>query len=496
MKMHTLSTLKLFLLFETCFNLCYAQKKENYTEKDWVNYAKAQGNSYEFTLKSLKNIMADKEYEDYLDSMARVDIFKSLFYNGVEIRKVEIKPPLLTGTVSYYFLDGKLASQAEFINGVANGKCIYYYPNGNIYKKEVYKNGETNYSDTVKTFTTKGQLFMEEFETDYFFKSRGYSYNAGKLWSESIFYTGKIDTTNEKYFDEVSKTEKSRVYVGEKYLENFYDNNGKKIGMNKWYLLMMQEQKKNPFELFKAFPKMKKDISELKDEELYRDFYTKRKNDRKRIIYNWGISENFISCSNNKVFENINSKEYRMYCNFDYPHATSIDTLYCEPNKQIMRTAQTNKGKLNGELKYYYPSGQLLALLNFKEDYPDGAFIIYYADGNIKKSSKYKMGISVDTTFDFSNNNILKMFTVWEDSVKHVKKTYWEDGKTIQQLEKCTGEVTAVQKKYAGKYVVGNKIIENRFYNKNSEEISKKQFSKQYPGILEEYDPRKVRAKF
>ena len=78
----------------------------------------------------------------------------------------------------------------------------------------------------------------------------------------------------------------------------------------------------------------------------------------------------------------------------------------------------------------------------------------------------------------------------------HKKKTYWEDGKTIQQLEKCTGKIEQVQKKYSGKYVETRNIIENRYYNKNGEEISKKQFSKQYPGILEEYDPRKVRAKF
>jgi len=135
-------------------------------------------------------------------------------------------------------------------------------------------------------------------------------------------------------------------------------------------------------------------------------------------------------------------------------------------------------------------------LLNFNEDYPDGDFKFYYPNGNIKKRSKYKMAVAIDSTFEFTNNNLLKTLTVWEDSVKYIKNTYWEDGKTLQQTEQCAGENLAVKKQYGSMRVASKKIMENRYYNKQGEEISKKQFSKDYPKILPEYDPRKTRVKF
>ncbi len=490
----TTNAILILLLF---FTPKISAQTEDYTEKDWINYAKAQGSSYDFTLSSLNNIMRDKEYEDYLDSMARTDVFSPLFYKGVELRKSEIKPPVLTGTVSYYFLTGKLASQMDFVNGVANGKCIYYYPNGNIYKKEAYRNGVTYERDTIKTFSTKGQLIHSIFETDSAYFERTYSYE-GKLLGEIIDYkAASLEFTNsQKYFDIETKTEEKIVFTDTKTVENFYDYNGKKVNEEKANILLMKEIKNHPFEKYAAFPKSKTEIVEQTENELLSSHYRKVKNRRMKMFIQGEIGESFKPCANYEVLKELNYNNYAFSNNSNYPHSTFLDTLFCEPGKQVLRTAQTKSGKLHGELKYFYTSGQILALLNFNEDYPDGDFKFYYTNGNIKKRSKYKMAVAIDSTFEFTNNNLLKTLTVWEDSVKYVKTSYWENGKTIQQIELCTGENLAVKKQYGSMRVAIKKIMENRYYNKQGEEITKKQFSKDYPKILRQPFPFQTRAQF
>jgi antitoxin component YwqK of YwqJK toxin-antitoxin module len=213
-------------------------------------------------------------------------------------------------------------------------------------------------------------------------------------------------------------------------------------------------------------------------------------------LQKWETDETFKQCNNHLLLGQINSSYYSNSNNSNYSHSKFIDTLYCEPGKQVMRSAQTQRGLLHGDLKYYYPSGQLLALLNFKEDYPDGDFMLFYPNGEIKRKNKYKMGNEIDSAFEYSKNKVLKTLTVWEDSVKFIKQTFWEDGKITQQMELCKGENLAVKMQYGRKQVVSKKIIENRYFNKQGEEISKKQFGKDYPSILPKYDPHKTRVKF
>jgi antitoxin component YwqK of YwqJK toxin-antitoxin module len=258
----------------------------------------------------------------------------------------------------------------------------------------------------------------------------------------------------------------------------------------------MKEEKSNPYETYAAFPKRKSRNIEQTDNELFSLHCKKTKNDRKKIILKWEASESFKQCENCKVLERINSSYLSLSNSSNYPHSDFLDTLYCEPSKQIMRTAQTKKGMLHGELKYYYPSGQLLALLNFKEDYPNGDFMLFYPNGEIKRKNKYNMGNEIDSAFEYSKNKVLKTLTVWEDSVKFIKQTFWEDGKITQQMELCKGENLAVKMQYGRKQAVSKKIIENRYFNKQGEEISKKQFGKDYPSILPKYDPHKTRVKF
>jgi antitoxin component YwqK of YwqJK toxin-antitoxin module len=126
----------------------------------------------------------------------------------------------------------------------------------------------------------------------------------------------------------------------------------------------------------------------------------------------------------------------------------------------------------------------LLAFLNLKEDYPDGNFMIYYANGTVKKRSKYKMGIEIDSTFEYTNSNLLKTLTIWEDSIKYVKRTYWEDEKTIQRIRKCDGVNLQIQRRKDEKFVRPVYNLTYFYYDKSGLEISEEKFRKLYPQIL------------
>ena len=81
--------------------------------------------------------------------------------------------------VNKNYIDGKLASEVTYKDGVKNGKAINYYPDGTINMEFNYKNGKKH--GVYKWYHEDGTLYRESF------------YNEGLTDStETIYQNGKI----------------------------------------------------------------------------------------------------------------------------------------------------------------------------------------------------------------------------------------------------------------------------------------------------------------
>jgi hypothetical protein len=109
------SNLKLCIRILVIFQgTVFAQdSSEKYTEKDWVNYAKAQAYAYSFNINAINSIFV-KENSTFRDSIAAIDIFKPLIVKGVTVRETSSAAPILNGAIRYYNLNGIIIGEINF----------------------------------------------------------------------------------------------------------------------------------------------------------------------------------------------------------------------------------------------------------------------------------------------------------------------------------------------------------------------------------------------
>lgn len=84
-------------------------------------------------------------------------------------------------------------------------------------------------------------------------------------------------------------------------------------------------------------------------------------------------------------------------------------------------------GKISGELKVYYKSGNIQIASNYKDDIKNGEEIIYYENGQVKQQGTYINGKKDGVFKEYLPNGVLASETTYKEDVFTEKKIYTEE---------------------------------------------------------------------
>ncbi|MBG0780794.1 MAG: toxin-antitoxin system YwqK family antitoxin [Bacteroidales bacterium] len=125
------------------------------------------------------------------------------------------------------------------------------------------------------------------------------------------------------------------------------------------------------------------------------------------------------------------------------------DVKYWYPDGQIKSTLEYENGKLNGNSKSWYPNGQLKYSLNYEMGKLNGDANYWYSNGQIKHKFSYKKGVldGADTTW-YKNGNV----NFWGSYSSGKQNGNWvlfnEDSDTIIEINYRDGLLNGVRKEY------------------------------------------------
>jgi antitoxin component YwqK of YwqJK toxin-antitoxin module len=476
---------KLLTILILIFHLtpCYTYAQDNWTERDWVNYAKAQDNAYDFSVKSTNAVFADKNYR-FRDSIAALDVFSPIVINGIKYKETDGKPPVLNGTIRYYYSNGKLASEKSFNNNKADGKEIYYSPTCKISKRINFKEG---LEDTSLQFYSNGNIYLKRI------REGGKAKDDFVYWPDGSVASKTYHLQNSKFKEEKEfvpfKNSVQTVFVNKTYKTEYFNKKGEVIDYAKYSELMAIENLQ-----LEDLPKPPRGTDLTDDEAIKKYFYLeermRRKFDKEGIIFG-----NLTNDVKDTSYESIGNKidYFRFQVHPLFPSTQLLDTIWYPNKNGFYRLGEHSKGQLNGELNYFYPDNKILAKAFFKEGLIDGNFVIFYPNGNVSEKEKYKLCNQIDTSYIYTLEGKLEEMKIWSDSGKYKQTTYWEDGKITQQIENCSGKQLQIGRRKDGKYVNATDIKSNYYYDKKGEEITEEKFRKLYPGVLQELHQTQVR---
>ncbi len=113
------------------------------------------------------------------------------------------------GKWTYYFTDGKLFSEEEYVDGKLNGVVKNYYRNGKLTEETSYKGGNKN--GLSKIFTEAGILIEEVYYANGKLEGEGKYYDLkGNLKEKGIYKGGKRHGKWEFYMDGEVVTDKRK----------------------------------------------------------------------------------------------------------------------------------------------------------------------------------------------------------------------------------------------------------------------------------------------
>ncbi len=473
MKNNFLSISKISFLWLFSASFCAAQQSENYTEKDWINYAKAQAYSYDFNCKAI-DVVFNQENQNFRDSLKALNVFLPIIINGKKFRTVNSTTPVLDGSILYYYSTGNLAAEKSFKNNRQEGNEIFYFPNGKPSSINHFSGGG---KDTARDFFANGQLQRIAYCINGSIIEDAYYWQNGQRAIHSYPNKNGAIVSPHKEFDERTKTIVN-VQEFQDFKVDFFNLSGKEISEKKWFALKVIESKEIEY-----LPEPLANDN-MSDKEMLDLFFAKRTIDERRFDREWDITSYLANILGDSLARSLRSVTGFIYVHPHFPNAMFFDTLAFGLNGSIFRYSNVLQGHLNGKLNYFYPDGSPLSRANYKMDLLQGDFVIYYPDGKISMKEKYNLGTLVDTSYKYRNNGVLEYIKVWADSGKYAQTYFWEDGKSIQYVKQCNRNYLRIERSGDYKSVRSWPIIAYYFYDKAGDEISKDKFRKMYPGII------------
>lgn len=152
------------------------------------------------------------------------------------------------------------------------------------------------------------------------------------------------------------------------------------------------------------------------------------------------------------------------------------------PSGELMQTRTSIKGVLQDTLYNYFRGGQIEDKIAVKDDKRDGFSIDYYENGQLKTKVEYKDGIAQGLYQSYHRNGQLHQeFMLENDKVNGVKKSYYPNGQLEYEYTYKAAELDGPYKQY--------------YVNGQLEESGSKKMGKSFGEVVEYYSNGVLRAK-
>ncbi|HVX00932.1 MAG TPA: toxin-antitoxin system YwqK family antitoxin, partial [Candidatus Babeliaceae bacterium] len=100
----------------------------------------------------------------------------------------------------------------------------------------------------------------------------------------------------------------------------------------------------------------------------------------------------------------------------------------------VEKVAHHVKGALDGEMRLFYPTGQMKAICHFKEGKRHGPAIIYHLEGNKAEELQYADDKIVGDLIKYYPNGGKAALVAYEDGVPHGKATEWYESGAVKSM--------------------------------------------------------------
>lgn len=348
-------------------------------------------------------------YKNILINSIKIIVFVLI---SVVVRAQEIDP---NGENTFYYPNGRIASEGYFQDGLPTGIWRNYYPDGtlkSIGKKEIglsdslwvfydSEGRKTHVLDYYKDkkfgcavyFDTSGNRVKERFYWDDIPEDEELDYYAnGSLKKRTLFVDGKAEGNAYEYDTlglVITEEKYDNGYLKDRQTFNRYDENGEKTGVWRTYFangnieteMAYQGGTKNG--LIKIFDKKGKliDIQKMQGDstaghtddlviiDLYREYYP---NGNQKLV---GALDN-----------GLRSGIYREYDE----QGIIINGYIYESDTIIAEGIIRGDGVFEGEWKYYNKKGVIIAKGAYLNSKKDGKWVYYFENGKKEQEGTFK----------------------------------------------------------------------------------------------------------
>lgn len=406
--------------------------------------------TYFFTSGNLKTV------GQFDENGKRQGVWKYRYFNGIAEGEESHLNGELDGLVWYNYDNGKPSLKGVYKNGVQDGEFVRYFKTGGIYSTETYQKGQL--TGTRKVFYSSGSLnSVEEYKDG---KSEGpfvVYYSNGNKQKEGSMTNGKLTGAYVYYFEN-----------GIKAIEGQYENG---LSVGRW--TRYHENGK-----IKSTQNYLNDLSDGEYAEYYNNGqlftkYTnkKGKTDSEASYYDRdGKLFSILLFDNDKVKWSKYFDKNGKQISFSEMKNKQINLVAFTPNGQKnSETFYNEKGNIEGERKFFSPSGTLKAIntyrdgdlegisvdyfgnkskkfeTNYKNGSKDGYFTSYFFHGTKSQEGWYVNDQAQGTWLDYYSNSVVsKRSEFLNDKLQGLSTSYWPDGKKQSETYSEEGEMVRI----------------------------------------------------
>jgi len=472
--------MKLFgLILSLLAAFCCRAQQQEWSESQWHQYAYLNEAALNENRTALELIFTSRS-KYFVDSISRLDIFTPISFNGRLVRE-GMEGPVIHGVQRFFHLNGEIAAGITYKNNQLDGDVIFYCPDGKIYSTSAYCVGKR--CKTRRKYNTDNKLISSTTYVDDEKICDSSFYTNGTLMSVFRYHKGEIVKKEEKelYNIETHQAQKASVSLINTYETIYFDEQGKeisKLDFEKMSASPEFKSKKNHVDYLYAHSEERPDS---KDQIM--DDYLRNRVKTEQFKFLSNIPLPFDSLCQNKC--QLKRRKFNSSLRFEsfFPNARLNDTLKCKESGNIIRSSETNHGRLHGALRYFYSNGEKLAVFPFEHDFLHGTFYIYFQDGKTYMRGKFEHGQAKDSVLTYDRQGNLESLEVYSDTFRYVKTYYWPGGKLIQRKEVKTDEKYVMESQFM-LFVRPVEEIKYYYFDREGYEISKARFEQDYPGIL------------
>lgn len=403
------------------------------------------------------------------------------------------------GTWTYYYFNGSLKAKEVYKNGKQQGECLYYYSNGNISSKENYANGDLegmltvyffngNLSNTTmykkgmrdgqrKEYTGEGILrSVMHYKADSLdgeFKSY---YVNGQLETQGTYLNGKLNGAVTAYHENGQLAMQGTYSNGQQTgTWKRFHNNGKPKSIETY----VNGELEGPYEEYHRngtlYAKYIYKKGKLNGDVAYHDkdgkvYVTQSYDDNvlrsAKYMDKEGKTLSESKMKNRSIelttYSPIGTKRSNITYN-DKGETIGTET-YFYSNGGLSQVNQYKAGVLQGKSTNYHMNGKKKSEIEFIDGSKEGHFISHFQHGTVQQDGWY-VGDLAEDYWTFYNEHGAKTTHAfyYNDEVTGVKYEYWPTGK----VEFETTYTNGIIEKFV-QYDTTGKVLQTLHFPKGS----------------------------